>query len=194
MTTRSRTRALGAAASLAAVTVLISACNDPDPQPPPTSSSTTTTSSTSTSTTTTSTPPPLTPAQKDIKSAEETIGRYWRVLDQLAADPKKSLNLISTVARGQAASQSRVELGALQAKGWTQVGQSVVRSSSATTKDGKAFAVVACIDVSGVDVVDTAGTSVVKAGRPDRQEYTYTVSKVPQGFFVTVDTLKGKRC
>ncbi|NNM46993.1 hypothetical protein [Knoellia koreensis] len=191
MTTRSRTRALGSAASLVAVMVLISACNDPDPQPPVTSSWTTTTS---TSTASTSTPTPLNPAQRDIKSAEETIGRYWRVLDQLAADPKKSLNLISTVARGQAASQSRVELGALQAKGWTQVGQSVVRSSSATTKDGKAFAVVACIDVSGVDVVDTAGTSVVKAGRPDRQEYTYTVSKVPQGFFVTVDTLKGKPC
>lgn len=192
MTTRSRTRALGAAASLAAVIVLISACSDPEPQPPVTSSSTTTT--TSTSTTTTSTPPPLTPAEKDLKSAEETIGRYWQVLDQLAADPKKSLNLVSTVARGQAASQSRVELGALQANGWTQVGQSVVRSSSATTKDGKAFAVVACIDVSGVNVVDKAGKSVVKAGRPDRQQYTYTVSKAPQGFFVTVDTLKGKPC
>lgn len=191
MTTRSRTRALGAAASLAAVMVLISACNDPDPQPPVTSSPTTIPS---TSTTTTSTPTPLTPAEKDLKSAEETIGRYWEVLDQLAADSKKSLNLISTVARGQAASQSRIELGTLQAKGWTQVGQSVVRSSSATTKDGKTFAVAACIDVSGVNVVDKAGKSVVKAGRPDRQQYTYTVSKAPQGFFVTVDTLKGKPC
>lgn len=190
MTTRSRTRALGAAASLAAV-VLISACNGPDPTPPVTSSSTTTTS---TSTTSTSTPTPLTRAEKDLKSAEETIGRYWKVLDELAADSKKSLNLISTVARGQAASQSRIELGTLQANGWAQVGQSVVRSSSATTKDGKTFAVAACIDVSGVNVVDKAGKSVVKAGRPDSQQYTYTVSKVPQGFFVTVDTLKGKPC
>lgn len=189
MTTRSRTRALGAAASLAAV-VLISACNDPDPQPPVTSSSTTTTSTSTTTSTTT----PLTSAEKDIKAAEETIGRYWKVLDQLAADPKKSLNLISTVARGQAANQSRIELGTLQAKGWTQVGESVVRSSSATTKDGTTFAVVACIDVSGVNVVDTAGKSVVKAGRPDSQQYTYTVSKAQQGFFVTVDTLKGKPC
>ncbi|MFC8501039.1 hypothetical protein ACFUC1_01670 [Pedococcus sp. NPDC057267] len=191
MTTRSRTRALRVATSLAAV-VLISACNDdPQPQPPVTNSPTTTTS---TPTTTTSTPTPLTPAEKDIKSAEETIGRYWKVLDDLAADPKKSLNLVATVARAQAADQSRIELGTLQAKGWKQVGRSVVLSSRATTKDGKAFTVTSCIDVSGVNVVDKAGKSVVRTGRPDRQQYTYTVVKAPQGFFVTVDTLKGKPC
>ena len=192
MTTRSRTRALGAAASLAAVMVLISACSDPEPQPPVTSSSTTTT--TSTSTTTTSTPPPLTPAEKDLKSAEETIGRYWQVLDQLAADPKKSLNLVATVARGQAAMQSRSTLGTYQAKGWTLRGQTVVTSPAATTKDGKTFAVSACVDVSKVNIVDKAGKSVVRSGRPDQQRYSYTVVKAPQGFFVTVDTLKGKPC
>jgi hypothetical protein len=189
MTTR--TGALGASACLAAVVVLISACNDPDPQRPVTSSPTTTTS---TSTTTTSTPTPLTPAEKDLKSAEETIGRYWQVLDELAADPKKSLNLVATVARDQAAMQARNTLGTYQAKGWTLQGRTVVTSPTATTKDGETFAVSACVDVSKVNIVDKAGKSVVRSGRPDQQRYSYTVVKAPQGFFVTRDTLEGKPC
>lgn len=190
MTTRSRTRALGAVASLAAV-VLIFACNDPDLEPPVTSSPTATSS---TSTTTTATPTPLTPAERDLKSAEETIGRYWKVLDELAADPKKSLNLVATVARGQAAMQSRNTLGTYQTKGWTLQGQTVVTSPTATSKDEKTFAVSACVDVSKVNIVDKAGKSVVRSGRADQQRYSYTVVKAPQGFFVTVDTLKGKPC
>lgn len=191
MTTRSRTGAVGLAVPLAAV-VLTSACSDPEP--PATTSTTSTTATTTSTTGTASSPTPLTPAEKGIRSAEDTIGRYWSVLDELAADPNKSLNQIATVARDQAANQSQIELGTLQAKGWTQVGQSLVRSSTATTKDGKTFSVVACIDVSKVNVVDKAGKSVVRPGRPDRQQYTYTVVKARQGFLVTVDTLKGSPC
>lgn len=191
MTNRTRARAIGLAAALAAV-ALTSACNNPET---PAATSTTSTILAPTSTTsTTSSPTSLTPAEKDLKSAEATIGRYWGVLDELAADPTKSLNQVATVARDQAASQSRIELGTLQAKGWTQVGQAVVESSTASTKDGKTFSVSACIDVSKVNVVDKAGKSVVRPGRPDRQQYSYTVVKAPQGFFVTVDTLKGKPC
>ena len=191
MTTRSRSGAVGLTVTLAAV-VLTSGCNDPEA--PATTSTTSTTSAPASTTSATSSATSLTPAEKDLKSAEETIGRYWAVLDELAADPKKSLNQVATVARDQAADQSRIELGTLQAKGWTQVGQSVVRSSTATTKDGNTFSVSACIDVSKVNVVDKAGESVVRPGRPDRQQYSYTVVRTPQGFFVTVDTLKGKPC
>lgn len=191
MTTRSRSRAVGLTVTLAAV-VLTSACNDPEP---PATTSTTSTTSTPTSTTSaTSSPTSLTPAEKDLKSAEETIGRYWGVLDELAADPKKSLNQVATVARDQAAIQARNTLGTYQAKGWTLVGRTIVDSPTATTKDGETFAVSACIDVSKVNIVDKAGKSVVRPGRPDRQQYPYTVVKAPQGFFVTVDTLKGKPC
>ncbi|CCH75942.1 conserved exported hypothetical protein [Nostocoides japonicum T1-X7] len=191
MTTRSRNRAAGAAVLLAAV-VLASACNDSEPAATP--SGTTTISNTSPSTSTTSTTPPLTPAEEDLRSAEGTIARYWAVLDELAADPKKSLELVTTVARDQAAAQSRNTLGTYQAKSWTLTGQTSVTAPTATTKDGKTFAVSACVDVSNVNIVDKAGKSVVRAGRPDQQRYAYTVVKAPQGFFVTVDTLKGQPC
>ena len=191
MTTRSRSCAVGLTMTLSAV-ALTSACNDPEP-PAATSTTSTTLAPTST-TSTTSSPTSLTPAEKDLTSAEEMIGRYWGVLDELAADPKKSLNQVATVARDQAASQARNTLGTYQAKGWTLVGRTIVDSPTATTKDGKTFSVSACIDVSKVNIVDKAGKSVVRPGRPDRQRYPYTVVKAPQGFFVTVDTLKGKPC
>ncbi|MGL5859297.1 MAG: hypothetical protein ACRC35_13005, partial [Angustibacter sp.] len=70
-----------------ATAVLTSACNDPGPTPTTSmTSATPTVAPPSTSATTTATP--LTPAEKDLKSAEEAIGRYWGVLDELAADPK----------------------------------------------------------------------------------------------------------
>lgn len=191
MTTRTRDRIAGAAVMLGAV-VLASACNDSEPAPTP--SETTTTSSPSPSTSTTSTTPPLTPADEDLRSAKGTIARYWAVLDELAADPKKSLELVTTVARDQAAAQSRSTLGTYQAKGWTLTGQTSVTAPTATTKDGKTFAVSACVDVSNVNIVDKNGKSVVRTGRPDQQRYAYTVVKAPQGFFVTVDTLKGQPC
>ena len=191
MTSRSRARAIAAVVTLAA-SILTSGCNDPAPTPS-LSTSSTATSSSSTTTTTTS-PPTLSPADKDVKAAADTISRYWKVVDELAADPRKSLNLVATVARGQAADQSRIEVGTIQAHGWRQVGESVVASSKAATKDGKTFSVVACVDVSRVNVVDKAGKSVLRPGRPKRQQYTYAVEKASQGFFVTIDTLKGKPC
>lgn len=190
MTSRSRARATAAVVTLAA-SVLTSGCSDPAPTP---SLSTRTTATSSSTTTTTTSPPSLSPAEKDLKAAADTIGRYWKVVDELAADPKKSLNLVATVARGQAADQSRIEVGTIQAQGWRQVGESVVASSKASTKDGKTFSVVACVDVSKVNVVDKSGKSVLRAGRPERQQYTYAVEKASQGFFVTIDTLKGKPC
>ena len=48
--------------------------------------------------------------------------------------------------------------------------------------------------MSAVDVIDDSGTSVVRSDRPDRQQFTYTVLKAPEGFFVTEDLLKGSPC
>ena len=70
----------------------------------------------------------------------------------------------------------------------------VVEDVKASTNNGKTFTVSACIDVSGVDLVNRNGVSQVPAGRPDQQRFSYTVAKTAQGFFVTTDTLKGQPC
>lgn len=191
MTTRSRTRVIGLAATLAAA-VLTSACNDP--KPPSTNTSTTTASTTTAPTSGAPSSPALTPAEKDLRAAEDVVVRYWQVRDALAKDPHKSLNLVATVARGQASDQSRIILSTYVANGWTQTGEAVVGSLHATTKGGNAFTVTACVDVSKVNFVDKAGKSVVKPGRPDRQQFSYPVAKTLQGFFVMEDTLKGAAC
>ena len=191
MTNRRRAGAIGLAAALAAV-VLTSACNDPKPPSPSTTTTTARTPTSSTPSITSS--PPLTAAEKDLRAAEDVVVRYWQARDALAKDPHKSLNLVATVARGQAADQSRIILSTYVANGWTQTGEAAVGALHATTKDRTAFTVTACVDVSKVNFVDKAGKSVVKPGRPDRQRFTYAVAKASQGFFVMEDTLKGTAC
>ena len=120
--------------------------------------------------------------------------KYWAVVDDLAANPTKSVNLLDPVARDQARAQRQIALGTYAAKGWVQTGSAVVSDVTATSKDGKTFTVTACVDVSGIDFVDEKGDSQVNPDRPDQQRFSYTVVKVDQGYFVTEDTLEGKPC
>ena len=177
-----------------ACAVALAGCNaeDTPPSPGPTSpapsAGTTATSATPTPTKT------LSPEQQDLRSAEEAITQYWRVIDEAASDPTQSLNVLATVARSQALAQWQTTLTADRGKGLTQNGLSVVRDAEAATKDGKTYTVIACLDVSAVDVVDADGKSVVRPDRPATQRYTYTVQKAPEGFFVIEDLLKGQSC
>ena len=174
--------------------VALAGCNaeDTPPSPGPTSpapsAGTTATSATPTPTQT------LTPEQQDLRSAEEAITQYWRVIDEAASDPTQSLNVLATVARSQALAQWQTTLAEYRTKQWKQVGRSSVDDAVAVTEDGKAFTVRACLGVSSLDVVDAAGKSIVVANRPAQQQYTYTVEKAPEGFFVIEDTLKGQPC
>lgn len=185
-----------AAMAAVACAVALAGCNaeDTQPSPGPTSPGL----SPSSGTAATSSPPTptrsLTPEQQDLRSAEEAITEYWRVIDEAASSPTQSLNVLATVARSQALAQWQTTLTADRGKGLTQKGLSVVRDAEAATKDGKTYTVIACLDVSAVDVVDADGKSVVRPDRPATQRYTYTVQKAPEGFFVIEDLLKGQSC
>jgi hypothetical protein len=180
---------IAATLALAAITAT-SACTANDIKPTPS----TTTSVTSTATTSTPSSTSLSPAEQDAKDAAQTITRFWGVLDELASDPKKSLDKLAAVSRDQAIAQWRSNLTTYRRSGWKQVGDSIVLSAEAQSVDGTNFAVKACIDVSKANVVDRAGKSVIAAGRQDRMQYSYMVQKAPEGFFVTEDKLKGHPC
>ena len=135
-----------------------------------------------------------TPAERDARLAGEAVVKYWAVVDDLAANPTKSLNLLDPVARDQARAQMQTLLGTYAAKGLTQTGRSSLTDLQATTDDGKSFAVSACVDVSGVDLVNEQGVSQVNPDRPEQQSFSYTVVKADGGFFVTRDSLKGSSC
>lgn len=119
---------------------------------------------------------------------------YWSAIDAVSVDPSTKLEQLASVARGQALAQWQSTIASDRANDLRQTGISQVTKAEAVALGAQAYRVVACIDVSAVDVVDRSGKSVVAAGRPDRQKYTYTVDKTTDGFFVTEDLLKGKPC
>ena len=189
-----RQRLFAAMAAFACVAALTGCNDDAPPSPGPTSPGL----SSSSGTAATSSPPTptrsLTPEEQDLRSAEEAITEYWRVIDEAASNPTSSLNVLATVARSQALAQWQTTLGGYRSKSWVQQGSSTVENAKATTEDGEGFTVTACRDVSAVDVIDDSGNSVVRSDRPDRQQFTYAVLKAPEGFFVTEDLLKGSPC
>ena len=185
------------AAALAGVLalLLVTSCNDPATvDPRATASSTKSAPLTATPSPSPSETKSETPQERDARLAGEAVVNLWKVVGELARDPGQDPGLLDNVARDQAKTQWRVVLDSYTAKGLVQRGSASVADVQARTKDGKAFAVTACVDVSKVDLVDDNGNSQVNPQRPDQQKYTYRVAKTPGGFFVTVDTLKGVPC
>ena len=189
-------RRFPAAAAAAGMAVLMAtACTGADaPNPTPTTSLATETTSTATPTPSASETKDETPAERDARLAGEAVVALWAVVGELAADPSKDPKLLDTVARDQARAQWQTCCRRTWQRVWCR--RAVLRSpmSKPTSKDGKTFTVTACVDVSGVDLVDKTGTLTVNPDRPDQQKYSYSVAKTSEGFFVTVDTLKGTSC
>lgn len=187
MTTR--TRALAAGFAVGGL-LIVTACNNSESLPV-----TSRTTSSSTTTSPTSIPPQtLSPAEKDLKSANDAVSKLWSVTAELASDPYLSLGKLAEVASDQAIYQWRSILTGNRVKQLKQIGRATIVSSEAKATSANTFDVTACIDVSKVNVVDKNGKSVVAAGRLPRVQYTYKVAKIPSGFFVTKDTLQGKPC
>jgi len=101
----------------AAVVPLLASCSDPDggpslPPSPPESSASPTSSPT----------PSATPSPTPEDKAEAAVVRFWRVVDDLAADPDKSLNGLHDVARGRMFDQWTVNIRQYRYDGVRQVG------------------------------------------------------------------------
>jgi hypothetical protein len=131
----------------------------------------------------------LSPQELEAEAAEAAVVKFWRVVDELSADPNTSLNKLANVARGSSIATWRQMLADDRARQHRQVGTVVVASVAAKAKGPKTWQVTACIDVSKVNVVDKDGKSVVAATRPPRVEYLYTVEKgqSPEGYYVIAD-------
>ena len=177
-----------------AATVVLGGCNNSDGTTPTVTASPTPSSATTSPSASSSATKSETAAERDKRLAGEAVARYLAVIDDLAANPDKSVNLIDPIARDQARAQSRVRLATYAEKGWVQTGEVSVSDVKVTTSDGKAFNVVACVDVTEVDFLDEQGKSQVSPDRPDRQKITYGVTKTSDGFFVTDDPLTGTPC
>lgn len=184
------TRSVTAAALALAAITATSACTANDSKPSPS----TTTSVTSTATTPTPTPATMSVAERETKDAEQTITRFWGVLDELASDPNQSLDKLATVSRGTSINTWRQLLTRHRVQQEKQVGKTVVGEFSVKPRSATRFAVAACIDVSKVNLVDRGGKSVVAANRPPRVLYQYLVEKASGGAFFVVEDKAVQTC
>jgi hypothetical protein len=126
------------------------------------------------------TPSPTSVSPTDDASAQAValVPKYLKTIDALFIDPTLSLNRLHEVTT---ANEFKVEVATLvsfRRKGYVQSGstklvtttvsrvnlarQAALRTSSRVPT----VSVVACVDVSGVQVADAKGTSVVPADRP----------------------------
>ncbi len=101
-------------------------------------------------------------------AAEATYRAYVDALNQVVLSDPATFEPVFALTTGEANAESRKSLSRMHAAGWQVSGKSRILSlRDASTADDTVIA--ACVDVSDVKVVDTAGASVVSSDRPDTQ-------------------------
>ena len=111
--------------------------------------------------------------------------------DALAQDLTADISDVATVARGDAFTAELSFLVDNHKNGYVQVGFSKVLEPHAVLAAPSTWSVTACIDVSGTDLVDKNGKSVVAASRAPRYGYSYSVVKDGAKFYVTKEQVTG---
>ncbi len=181
MTIHARRAVVGVAFAAVLATA---ACTNPEAPPATTTAVPPTATPTAMTTSTTS-------ADPQLAGAEAAVAGLWGLVDALGADPKRSLDELTTVARDQSLETWRELLTSQRRRGYRQTGGISVVSSSARSAGGK-FTVDTCIDVSKTNLVDKYGKSVVAADRPPRVRYTSVVEQGTDGkFYVMQDKAVG---
>ena len=177
MTHARRTTAL---ATTALLLVAMTSCSD-DVAGPATTETASTSASTSPSPSSpatpsaTTTPPPGTEVAAEAASAR--LRGYFVTVDKLRQQPKRPIDELSAVATStQLAAQQRLiqsqRSNGLRQTGSTTIAKLIVQSVNLVNTGPKAGKVPTvqidvCYDVSGVDVLDSDGKSVVSPDRPD---------------------------
>ncbi|MFE5291412.1 hypothetical protein ACFQ8T_04470 [Isoptericola sp. NPDC056618] len=165
---------------LLAVLVACTPSTEASPTPTPT-----TTSSTSTPTSDPS-PSPTTDSEVAAQNATELLHQYYAVIDALGAEPDEPLSRLESVAISKDLSVWEQQLKRDRRDGYRQTGETklvevAVGSVNLDNSDPDAGTVPTiqldvCYDVSGVDVVDADGKSIVADDRADTGWVRHTVS------------------
>ena len=177
-----RTRAVAAVVVLTAV--LVTGCDRGTGDP---TTSPTATSITPTVAPTTPTPTALTPEEEDLRGAEQAVVALVAMTDQLGQDFTRRLDELYTVSRDQTVDTWIQILNLRRVNGQTQIGDSVLEDIQVAKNAEGLWDATACIDVSGVNVVDKDGKSVVSPDRPARVKYRYLIEKDDGLFYVIED-------
>lgn len=174
-----------------AVVLVLGGCQDeatPEPSVPPTTATTTTSPSPTT-------PSPTPTFSPEEAAAMQAVVDFWEKRNELGLNPELGVTSLAEVARGQAFDLHSRILNSEAQEGLRQQGSGVVTPTSVEPGEGDdQFVVTACLDVSGVDVVDADGNSVVPPDRPPQAAYDYVVERDGEQWFVVEDLLEAKDC
>ena len=118
-----------------------------------------------------------------LAAAEKAYAAYLKVSDEVAHDGGKDAERLQGLARGTLLSDDLDGFKSFASKGWHSVGdtkltKTVLQSVDLGTGGEGSLTVYLCEDVSGVDVVDQNGASVVSAGRPELQQFQVELDSV----------------
>lgn len=172
-------RGASALATAALLLVAVTACAGSGNDPSPTATQTTSPSSTKSTT-------PPSDSEVASQAATAAVRKFYAVRNRLRQNPKQPLDLLGTVAIStELATQQnlfkRERKDGLRQTGDTKIAELEVQAVSLDNSDpsaGKAPTVQidVCFDVSGVDLINANGESVVSGDRPDAGWIRYLVS------------------
>ncbi len=112
--------------------------------------------------------------EEALAAAEDSYLAYLGIADQIAANGGQNPTRIDSVATGELHESAIEGFGVLRQKTWHTSGSTVLNNLVEQSFDLVGSPVVVayiCIDVSGVDVLDESGASVVSEERPDLQAF-----------------------
>lgn len=181
--TRAR-RATGVATAALLLVVVTSCANDGGD--PAASGSSTASSLVPTSATTTPSPETKTASETASEAASALLRQYFTTVDQLRQKPTRPIRELDAVAISTqlAAQRNLIESqrsNGLRQTGSTTIAELTVQSVNLDNTDPKVGKVPTvhidvCYDVSGVDILDKDGKSVVGPDRPETGWVRYSVS------------------
>jgi hypothetical protein len=132
------------------------------------------------------------PEQRARREIITLVEKYYAVDEAIAANPRVPLKRYYEVAQGDYAQSLLQAAQAQRAKGYQVIGKVKVGAPEVrglllphSNGDVPGATVRVCLDVSGVNVVDKEGKSVVEPGRPSAYIETLSLKKRKYGWRIT---------
>ena len=118
--------------------------------------------------------------------AANTVIEYIRISDEVFSNPDADPQPLMDITTGQSQTIEKELLAEYRRKGQVQTGEAVVHITGASEPvefDGvRSVDVQMCTDVGKVDVIDSAGKSVVPVDRPQYLQWNVNVVKTETGW------------
>ena len=152
---RSRIGRVGAALAVLVAALAVGGCveDDPDTTPSPDPTST----------------PLFESDEEALAAAEEAYARYLRAVDIALQSGGNDTALLLTAANGDALESAQSDVSEFAANGLKTTGDTMINAITLQSLDATSVIVYVCEDVTGVDLLDSNGVSLVS---PDRMTLT----------------------